>query len=223
MHSDSAIQGTLQKLRLIAITDLQSMSTMAMEAAAGAALGAGLPALMLREPTMERETLMSLARRLRTLTRAAGSLLILNRRLDLADGIEPDGVHLGKDGPTIQEVRASFGPEMMIGYSAHGEIEALDAFAAGAHYVFLSPIFETPSKRGILNPVGLVRLSAFAKRAPGPVIALGGISLENVGQVMETGAHGVAVLRAVLGAPDPASVTRKMMERISGRTRPGRE
>jgi thiamine-phosphate pyrophosphorylase len=212
-------------LRLIALTDLQSMSASAVEAAAGASLGAGLPALMLRDRALDRETLMPLARRLRTLTRAAGSLLILNRRLDLAGETEPDGMHLGKEGPTIREVRENLGPEMLIGYSAHGEAEALDAFSAGAHYVFLSPIFETPSKRGILEPVGLERLSEFVKKAPGPVIALGGISPANAVQVMETGAHGVAVLRAVLGTPDPALATRRMLERITdcqGRYAPSR-
>lgn len=208
---DRDLQKKLTRLRLVAITDSQVMEWTEMEQVAERALGAGLPALMLREKAMSDEALAPIAQRLREATREAGALLIVNRRLELAQAVAADGVHLGASGPSIREALDALEPGMLVGYSAHSIPEALGAFEEGAHYVFFSPIFETPSKRGILAPVGLEALAELTQKAPGPVLALGGITRENIAQVMKVGAHGVALIRAIFGAVDPTQATRELV------------
>jgi thiamine-phosphate pyrophosphorylase len=221
--SDSAIrnpqsaictpQSALRTPRLIAITDATSTpgGWSAILRLADAALGAGLPALMLRDKTLSDADLLPFARDLRQATRAAGALLIVNRRLDLARAIGADGVHLGATGPAIAEAREAMGPSLLIGYSAHAPGEALDALAHGADYVTFSPVFATPSKAGILEPVGIEALATLARQAPGRVIALGGIDRTNLAAVMQTGAAGAAVIRAVFGQANPAQATRELI------------
>lgn len=198
-------------LRLLAITDPGRSGWPATEQAAAAALAAGLPALMIRDRAASDAELLPIARRLQQKARAAGGLLIINRRLDVAAEVGAAGVHLGAQGPAIAQARALLGSDALIGYSAHAIPEALDALAAGADYVTFSPVFATPSKEGILAPVGLAPLAELARQAPGRVVALGGISLENIARVRQTGVAGAAVIRAVFCAPDPAKAVRELL------------
>ncbi len=202
-----------RSLRLIAITDREALGMGSLTSAVESALRGGLPALMLREKDLPEELILPLATEMRELTANAGALLIVNRRLKIARAVGADGVHLGADGPTIAEARDALGEEAILGYSAHGEGEALRAFELGADYVIFSPIFETPSKEGILKPIGLSALEHLVRSAPGPVTALGGISLENVGSVAQTGAAGIAVIRAVFGSASPETATRTLLDR----------
>lgn len=214
----------LQALRLIGITDRHAIGMGSLARASELALEGGLPALMLREKDLTEEEALPLAREIRALTGSRGRLLIVNRRLEVARAVQADGVHLGADGPTIVEARRAMGTDAVLGYSAHDVNEALRAFESGADYVIFSPIFETPSKRGVLRPVGLEALGHLARVAPGPVIALGGISAVNAGAVAETGAAGVAVVRAIFAARDPAAATRELLEawdRASSKSRTG--
>lgn len=208
-------KATLTRLRLIAITDAPTFGWAATERAALSALAAGLPALMLRERALSDEALLPIALRLKRQAEASGGLLIVNRRLDLAERVGADGVHLGAQGPTVAEARRRLGEGSLIGYSAHEEREALAALEAGADYVTFSPVYATPSKAGILEPVGLERLAALAARAPGRVVALGGINKTNLGDVMHAGAIGAALIRGVFGAEDPAAATRGLLDAIS--------
>ena len=100
---------------------------------------------MLRDTRLSDAELAPVARRLREACRQAGAIFILNRRIGLAAELAPDYVHLGKKGPSIQDLH-SVCPQMPFGWSAHDEHEVVSAFAAGAAYVTLSPIFPTPSK-----------------------------------------------------------------------------
>ena len=204
----------LQRLHLIAITDPERFGWPATERAAAAALAGGLPALMLRERQMSDEELHPTALRLRELTRAAGSLLIINRRLDPARAVGADGVHLGKSGPTLAEARRRLGPDVLLGYSAHAHDEALAAFESGADYVFFSQIFDTPSKQGLVKPLGLEALARLASAAPGPVIALGGIDETNAASTLAAGAAGLAMIRTIFAAKNLQQTTRRLIEMI---------
>lgn len=200
-------------IRLIAISDRHAVGMGSLEQAATSALEAGLPALMLREKDLPEEELLPVARRLRQATARHGALLLLNRRVEIANAVGADGVHLGADGPTIDEARNVLGNTAIIGYSAHDINEALRALDRGCDYVTFSPIFETPSKEGILQPVGLEALAKLAAQAPGRVVALGGISVSNIAEVAATGAAGIAVIRAVFGARHPAEATAELISR----------
>lgn len=202
----------VRSIRLIAITDRQALGMGSLTNAVASALAGGLPALMLREKDLPEEEVAPLAREFRAMTSKAGALLIVNRRIGIARAVGADGVHLGIDGPTLAEARRELGPETILGYSAHDLNEALRAFDSGADYVIFSPIFATPSKDGILQPVGLEALAKLAQVAPGPVIALGGISPDNARSVAGAGAAGIAAIRAVFTGGSPAESTARLLE-----------
>lgn len=199
------------RLKLIGITELGPGGPDALIRAAEQAFAGGLPALMFREKSLPENDALKLAIKLSDLARGAGALFIVNRRLDLAKDLRADGIHLGADGYTIEEARAALGHNSILGYSAHSETEALDALNRGADYVFFSPVFETPSKAGILEPVGLKRIEKLARQAPGRVIALGGISAENIAQIARAGAAGAAVIRAIFAAPSSGDAVRNLL------------
>jgi thiamine-phosphate pyrophosphorylase len=202
------------RLRLVAITDAQVSPWSQLETQATQALQAGLPALMLREKSMSDEELRPIALRLSKATKRSDALFIVNGRLDLACQISADGIHVGITGPRIHQVRERVGDEMIIGYSAHNHDEALQAFAQGADYIFYSPIFETPSKQGILDPLGLDALAKLTAQAPGPVLALGGIGSGQIDAILRAGAYGVAGIRMIFGAENPAEAVRSLMRQL---------
>jgi len=199
------------RLRLLAITDRNVIGMGSLAAAAREALAGGLPALMLREKDLPEEDLLPIAHELREETRRTGALLIINRRLGLVRSVGADGIHLGADGPGIEEVRESLGPDAIIGYSAHSVEEALKAFDSGSDYVLLSPIYPTPGKAGIMDAIGLRPLRELTRKAPGPVLALGGIGPGHLPEIAGAGASGVAVIRAVFGARSPRRATEEML------------
>lgn len=212
--------------RLTAITSLAAhpdLETLA-RAVRSAAL-AGLPAVLLRAHELSPGARMELALRLRESLEGTDARLFVSRDLEAARAVAADGVHLGERGPSLEEARRAAGEHSLLGWSAHSEAEALRAFEEGADYVFFSPIFETPAKSlageassadpPAREPVGLERLAALARMAPGKVIALGGIDAGNAAEAIRAGAAGVALLRAILPAPDPGAATRATLERIS--------
>ena len=205
-----------QCLRLIAITDREAVGMGSLTVAAGAALDAGLRTLMLREKDLPEEQILPLAREMRAMTNRNDALFVVNRRLGVARSVAADGVHLGADGPALAEARIELGADAILGYSAHDLNEALRAFDQGADYVVFSPIYETPSKAGILQPVGLEALRKLVEVAPGPVVALGGIGAANIGEVARTGAAGVAVIRAIFGTASPGDATADLLQKWNG-------
>lgn len=195
----------------MAVTDREVLGMGSLASAAGSALAGGLPALILREKDLPDESLLPIALELRALTSKAGALFIVNRRIAVARAAGADGVHLGADGPSLAEARRELGAEAVLGYSAHEINESLRAFDQGADYVIFSPIFETPSKHGVLQPVGLEALARVAEAAPGPVVALGGISKDNIGLVAKTGAAGAAAIRAIFAARSPSEAVTALL------------
>ncbi len=198
-------------LPLVAITDRTVLGMGSLLKASEAAVAAGLPALMLREKDLPEEEALSLAASLREITRGHHARLLINRRLNVARAVDADGVHLGADGPTVAQARHLLGNSILIGYSAHDINEGLRAFEDGADYVIFSPIYETPTKAGLLQPVGLEALSLMVKAAPGPVLALGGIDASRIADVAQTGVAGIAVVRAIFGAADPGEATSRLL------------
>ena len=196
----------------MAITDREALGMGSLTSAVAAALEAGLPALMLREKDLPEDQLLPMAAELRALTARSRALFVINRRVAIARSVGADGVHLGADGPTLAEARSDLGAEAILGYSAHDINEALRAFEQGADYVIFSPIYETPSKRGVLQPAGLEALESLVKAAPGPVVALGGVDARNAAEVAGTGAAGVAVIRAIFASSSPRQATADLLQ-----------
>ncbi|MFM7143903.1 MAG: thiamine phosphate synthase [Alphaproteobacteria bacterium] len=169
-----------------------------------AAIAAGPGALQLRDKDLDAAHRLRRARRLIGPCRDRGVKLLVNARVDVAVAAGCDGVHLPGDGLPPVEARRLLPAGGLVGRSVHGEDE-LDV-AVEADFLFFGPVFDTPSKRAFGEPQGVARLARLCARAGRPVLAVGGIDASRVPEVIRAGAAGVAVIGAVLDAPDPGAV-----------------
>jgi len=176
-----------------------------------AALDAGVRTIHLREKSATTLELYDLAQRLRELTRRYDALLIVNDRADVALAVGADGVHLGWQSLPVVEVRGIVGPERIIGKSVHNLEEAVRAATDGADFLFAGPVFDTPSKSGLVPTLGMERLTEICRTVDLPVIGLGGIDALNAAEVIRAGTDGVAVIRAILAADDPGAAAARLV------------
>ncbi len=137
------------------------------------------------------------------------SRLFVNDRLDVALGVGAAGVQLGHTSLAVEEARR-LAAQWWIGKSVHDLAEAEAAHVAGADYLLVGPVFSTPGHPGGA-PIGAARFGAIARLGI-PAIAIGGISTERVPAVKDAGAHGVAAIRALWDAADPAEAVRRLLE-----------
>ncbi len=194
---------------LMLVTDRTLCSDLS--AAVAAALSAGVDVLQLREkslPAVRRDLpdseLLPLARRLRQLS-AGRTLFLVNGSLDIAFAVGADGVHLPQAAPLIERPR----PDFLLGRSVHSLDEALAAATQGLDYLIAGPIYETRSHAGA-EPAGPSLIAEVVAAVHVPVLAIGGITAANAGEAIAAGASGVAVVSAVLAAPDPAAAARDL-------------
>jgi len=202
--------------RLHVVTDDTMLTRGGFEARASSVLeagGAGM-ALHLRGPLTDGATLYRLAAGLLPQARVTGVLLFVNDRLDVALAAGVAGAHVGGRSLGVRVARSLLGRDAWLGASAHDATEALAARAEGADYAFLGTIFDTPThpeRKGM----GLEGLAATAGRVGGfPLVAIGGIDPARVPDVLAAGAYGVAVVRGVWDARDPATAVRRYLEAI---------
>lgn len=178
------------------------------------AVAGGADAIQLRDKGLSGRDLFSTATAIRKITCDAGAQFIVNDRLDVALASGADGVHLGESDLPIEHARKIVPPGFIVGSSVKSVITAVESEAEGADYVALSPTFPTRSKEDAGPGHGLAILSAIRSEISIPLIAIGGITTENVVDVIEAGADGVAVISAVVGQPDITAATQVMRARI---------
>lgn len=178
---------------------------------AQAALEGGATMVQLRDKELSSRGLLDLALAIRRLTRLHGATFIVNDRLDIALACEADGVHLGQDDLPIEMARGALGPETLIGASVKTPEEAQAAQGAGASYLGVGPVFPTESKADAGEAIGLAGLRAIAHATALPILAIGGLTCDNVADVIRAGAQGVAVIAAVAEAPDMSAATAALL------------
>ena len=178
-----------------------------------AVIDGGCRMVQLREKDWPSGRILPLAERLLARARRAGVTFVINDRVDLAVAVGADGVHLGQDDLPARLARPLLRPGMLLGISTHDAAQAHAARDAGADYVAVGAMFATTTKADfqLVGP-GLVRKLRPDVRVP--LVGIGGITHDNVADVIRAGADGVAVISAVCGAPDPAAATRKFLEII---------
>jgi len=179
-----------------------------------AVIDGGCRMVQLREKEWPSGRLLPLARRLRDRCGAAGVTFIVNDRVDLAMAVEADGVHVGQDDLPARVARPLLGPGMVLGVSTHGIEQALAARDDGADYVAVGSMFPTSTKPDF-QLVGPALIRKLRGEIRVPLIGIGGITQDNVADVVRAGADGVAVISAVCAAPDPGAATRRLLELIS--------
>jgi thiamine-phosphate pyrophosphorylase len=178
-----------------------------------AVLAAGVNLVQLREKDLEDRDLYRRATAFRNRTAAAGALLVVNNRVDIALAVGADGVHLGQDDLPLEAALRISG-ELIVGCSTHDPVEAEVAQAAGASYVNIGPVFPTRTKAVSAATVGPEMIERIAPRLRIPWTTMGGINLSNVGEVVRRGARHVAVVTAVTAAADPCAAARGLREAI---------
>ena len=178
-----------------------------------AVLAGGCRVVQLREKIMPLSDLYPVALALRRRCREAGCLFIVNDRVDLALAVEADGVHVGQDDLPAREARRLLRPGMILGVSTHDESQARRARDDGADYVAVGSMFPTGSKTGF-RLVGPDLLRRVRPEIRAPLVAIGGITVDNVAEVIRAGADAVAVISAVCASPDPAAAARRFLETI---------
>jgi thiamine-phosphate pyrophosphorylase len=204
----------LDELRLTLVTDRTQTRGRDLAALVLECVAAGLPAVQVREKDLSAADLAALCRRLREPTRERGALLIVNDRADVALAVGADAVQRTYSSLSVAEIRTVVEKRLSICASVHSREDALAAEAEGADWIVFGPVYDTASKRRYGPPQGLAKLQAVTRAVRVPVIAIGGITPERVGEVRDAGAHGVAAISAILAADSPADATRCFLDTL---------
>ncbi len=174
--------------------------------------GAGI--IQYREKDKKKLNKLDECRKIRSLTKEAGTLFIINDDIDIALLTKADGVHVGQDDLPAKEVRKLIGDEMVLGVSTHSPEQALAAVSDGADYIGTGPIFKTFTKKDVCAPVGLGYLEYVVKNIQIPHVAIGGIKESNVGAVLAAGARCVCMVTEILGSNDIVAIIRRITDKI---------
>jgi thiamine-phosphate pyrophosphorylase len=173
-----------------------------------AALRGGVDVVQLRDKELGDAALVHAAAAFRRACDVHDALFVLNDRPDLVEAAAADGVHVGQGDAPVAAARAAVGPERLVGLSVSSPAE-LAAAAAELDYLGVGAVFGTPTKLDAERG-GLVLVRAAAEHARVPWFAIGGIDLDNVGELAAAGAPGVAVVRAIRDAADPEAAARAL-------------
>ena len=152
---------------------------------------------------------------LRRLATELGVLFMVNDRCDLALAIDADGVHLGQDDLPYLDARKVMGPRTIIGISTHNAEQVKEAERSKPDYIAFGPIYKPGSKQDHDPVVGIAGMRAIRPLTSLPIFAIGGITVSQVGDVIRAGANGVAVISAILKAPDVTRATQELISQLS--------
>lgn len=165
-------------------------------------IAAGVKIIQYREKDKKMKAKYQECTAIRELTKEAGVTFIVNDDIDLAMIVQADGVHIGQDDLPIEKVRELVGDQMIIGISTHCPEEAQQAVKDGADYIGVGPIFKTATKKDVCDPVGFDYLEYVAQNIPIPFVAIGGIKINNISEVMKRGTKCIAIITDITMAND---------------------
>ena len=201
--------------RLHVLTDYYFQQRYSPEQLAEMAIEGGADTIQFRQKHGHIRHKLTMAGQVAGPCRSAGIPLIIDDHIELVLALDADGVHLGQDDFPIEEARNILSPDVIIGATATTLAQAIDASEAGANYVGFGPVFPTSSKANPAKVKGLAGLEEVCKAIPIPVIAIGGIKTDRIADIMQAGAHGIAVMSAVCNSEDPVKATRQLAEAVN--------
>jgi len=181
-----------------------------------AALSAGAPVVQVRSKDGTDRELHDLAERVARLCDASGALCLVDDRLDIALAVGAGGTHLGAHDLPLPAARRVAPAGHVLGGTARDPGQARELVAQGATYLGVGPTYGTATKVGLPDPLGPAAVGAVAAAVDVPVVAIGGITVERVPDLVAAGVHGVAVVAAVSDAADPAAATRALLAALPG-------
>lgn len=188
-------------LLLYAVTDRSWLNGVSLKQQVQQALSGGITCLQLREKNLSYASFLEEALTIKPLCRQYHVPLIINDNVDVAIASDADGVHLGQCDGSPKEARKRLGPHRILGVSAHTVQEALLAEESGADYLGVGAVFPTTTK-GDAGKLSSETLRAICSAVKIPVVAIGGITLDNLLTLAHSGIAGVAVVSAVFAQPD---------------------
>lgn len=184
------------------------------------AIAGGIDVLQFRTKGISDIEFFQMAQRIRGITLKSKVPFIINDRVDVALAVEADGVHLGSNDIPLSYARKILDKpsplleKQILGFSAHTPGEIQSAKEHGADYVAFGPVYPTPYKKG-RKSVGTEMLKKVKETAKIPIIAIGGINLENLEKVIETGVDGVAAIRAIFDVENIEEAVKKLKKKIA--------
>ncbi|MFT8315225.1 MAG: thiamine phosphate synthase [Clostridium sp.] len=184
---------------LYLVTDRRFLKDRTLKNAVEDSIKGGVTIVQVREKDVTTREFYKVALEVKEITDKYNVPLIINDRIDIAQAIDADGVHLGQDDMPIKLARKILGKNKIIGISVGNVHEAKDAEKDGADYVGIGAIFFTGSKKDIDTPIGTSGLKEIVEGINIPSVAIGGVNKENLFEVIKTGTNGAAVISAILG------------------------
>ncbi|MGL6108273.1 thiamine phosphate synthase [Romboutsia sp.] len=201
----------MDKLKVYLVTDSKILEGRDFYEAIEDSLKAGIKTIQLREKNFLGNEFLERAYKLRELTRKYDALLIINDRVDIAMLVDADGVHVGQKDIPANEVRRLIGPDKILGVSAKNITQAAKAKEDGADYIGVGAMFTTSTKLDA-DSVSKNDLKKIMDEVDIPIICIGGITLENKGELDDFNVAGYAVVSAILGAENIYEESKKWME-----------
>ncbi len=208
----------LAERRLYGILDLGYVEPAKSVETTRAMLAGGVQILQLRAKKLSPAEILPFAQNLAPLCRAAGVPFILNDHPELVGPAGADGVHVGQDDLSLAEARRLAGPGKLVGLSTHSPAQARAAFAQKPDYIGFGPLFSTPTKPDY-TPIGTADIADVHRDAPLPIYCIGGIKLENLAQILATGAQRVVIVSGILQAPDISAYCADCLRLLRGNWR----
>ncbi|WLR60514.1 thiamine phosphate synthase [Guptibacillus hwajinpoensis] len=178
------------------------------------AIQGGADIIQLRDKTNSKKVVLEKALRLKELTQKYEVPFIVNDHIDIALAVDADGIHLGQDDLPLEVARKIVGTKKIIGISTHRIEEAREAEQRGADYIGAGTVFPTNSKSDVVDPVTTDYLKEVAAEISIPFVAIGGIKLHNVTDVLHSGASRVCVISEVVGSADIKGTCKAFIQSI---------
>ncbi|WP_100398354.1 thiamine phosphate synthase [Bacillus sp. FJAT-44742] len=183
------------------------------------AVKGGSDIIQLRDKFSSKKEVFEKAKKLREMTARYGAAFIVNDHIDVALAVGADGIHLGQDDLPLTEARNIVGEDMIIGISTHAIEEAREAERNGADYIGVGPVFATKSKVDVIDPVTTSYVKQVADEITIPFVAIGGIKLHNVDQVIDAGADRICAISEIVGSKDIQGTCQAFLEKLDAKRR----
>ncbi len=178
------------------------------------AVKGGVTVVQLREKDCSTREFYELAIHLKEILTPYKIPLIINDRLDIVQAADADGLHIGQNDLPVEVARCILGKNKIIGLSVENIPQAHEANKMDVDYIALSPVYSTPTKTDTNEPLGLNGVKNITAITPYPAVAIGGMNIKTAGDVIKCGASGIAVVSAIVSAPDPQLASRKLKEMV---------
>jgi thiamine-phosphate pyrophosphorylase len=197
---------------LYLVTDRSFLKNIDLSKAVEDAISGGVTLVQLREKNISTREFYKLALKIKEVTDYYKVPFIINDRLDIAQAVDADGVHLGQSDIPLVAARKILGRDKIIGISAGTVEEAVDAQKNSADYIGIGTIFFTGTKKDIDTPIGIEGLRKIYNSISIPAVAIGGINEQNFKDVLSTGVDGISVISAILGKNDIKAAAKALLK-----------